>query len=760
MRCYVRALSVLLALVAAGVLVFYEGGPRTAAAHAEVARSDPEAYSVLQEAPERVAVWFTEPVEPELSELRVFDSEGSRVDDGNTLFDRNDETAASVGLDDVADGLYTVSWKNVSKVDGHLVRGSFLFSVGVPLSGAETVAPAKPLFNFPAEPVLRWLTLLSALAMVGGPIFELLVARPVLFGRDAFDSVRKLGKTVASRSSRLMWAAAGVFLAASVLHLLFQASQIHEAPILSTLDGPAWSTITDTTWGQAWLWRMLATVGLAASLVLPHVADRRFGDEAGSGRWRMAGRLAVLVFGGGMLWTISMTSHGAATAGIRPYALFADYLHLAASAFWVGALFHFALSVPVAQRMLSQQGRQRCLAALTPRFTGVALLSVAVLIVTGVFGAWVQVNTPPALAMPYGAALIAKIVIVAPLLFLGALNLLWVRPRLPKSEAAGQWLGRLLVGEAALAVLVLASVGVLTSMEPARQVAAREGLGAPPPPSFEETVEGTWISVSIEPGHVGPNVVEVSLRDRLGAPIDNASSVSVRLAYLDADLGEPALEAGPSADSKYVLEDALISLAGAWQAEVTVRRPDAFDARTAFRFEVRPDASSSAAISGTPETAKLLLGSGMIALGVLFMGFGLPLGGWYSRAGAGVMVPGLAGFAVGAALLVNLQAGGQTAVEDLRNPYPPNAESLSAGAETYVRWCQSCHGASGRGDGLGAAGLDPPPADLVVHVPLHPEGELFRFIRDGISGTAMNGLADSLTEEEMWHVVNYIKTLE
>ena len=86
--------------------------------------------------------------------------------------------------------------------------------------------------------------------------------------------------------------------------------------------------------------------------------------------------------------------------------------------------------------------------------------------------------------------------------------------------------------------------------------------------------------------------------------------------------------------------------------------------------------------------------------------------------------------------------------------------SPSAGSEVYARWCQSCHGASGRGDGPGAAGLDPQPADLVIHVPLHPESDLFRFIRDGIRDTAMTGLGGSLTEEEMWHVVNFIRTLE
>ena len=67
----------------------------------------------------------------------------------------------------------------------------------------------------------------------------------------------------------------------------------------------------------------------------------------------------------------------------------------------------------------------------------VAALSVGTLIVTGVFAAWAQVTAWAAFQTPYGSALIVKIALVAVLLALGAVNLLWVRPRLSKRDAAG-----------------------------------------------------------------------------------------------------------------------------------------------------------------------------------------------------------------------------------------------------------------------------------------------------------------------------------
>ena len=95
-----------------------------------------------------------------------------------------------------------------------------------------------------------------------------------------------------------------------------------------------------------------------------------------------------------------------------------------------------------------------------------------------------------------------------------------------------------------------------------------------------------------------------------------------------------------------------------------------------------------------------------------------------------------------------------------RNPFPPTAQSLAQGRTLYVTHCQSCHGVTGKGDGPAGVGLMPPPIDLTQHVGLHPEGELFRMISQGVPRTAMPPFAGRLTEEERWHLVNYIRTFE
>ena len=171
-----------------------------------------------------------------------------------TAFGHANQARSAPSPDSVLpDGTYTVAWKNVSTIDGHLVRGSFLFSVGEPISAASLEAPSSPLLQSPVEPVLRWLLLLSILTMVGGLVFDLLVSRPVLFARRADPPLRNLGNQLASRSHELLWVAIAVFLTASVAQLLLQTSIARDASILSLLGSPVWSMLTDTEWGRIWV---------------------------------------------------------------------------------------------------------------------------------------------------------------------------------------------------------------------------------------------------------------------------------------------------------------------------------------------------------------------------------------------------------------------------------------------------------------------------------------------------------------------------
>jgi mono/diheme cytochrome c family protein len=91
------------------------------------------------------------------------------------------------------------------------------------------------------------------------------------------------------------------------------------------------------------------------------------------------------------------------------------------------------------------------------------------------------------------------------------------------------------------------------------------------------------------------------------------------------------------------------------------------------------------------------------------------------------------------------------------NPYGP--EAAHQGAEIYKTYCESCHGESGLGDGVAGATLVPPPKNLVELQSMVEDDYLFWRIQNGKTGTAMVAWKGILTDEQIWQVVSFIRTL-
>lgn len=777
---------ILLLLACVGPALFL---PPQVLAHANVIRSLPAQNSELDEPPERVTIWFTEPLAPGFGDVQVLDAQGRRVDNNDAAVTGMDPSVMSVSLPPLPNGTYVVAWSNVSTVDGHKVRGSFLFSVGQPLGDAPPMAnQPQPLFQSPLEPALRWLTLLTILVVVGGLGFDMLVLRPVLPAGSG-----PLYSKLSARLFKVIWMALGLFLATSIAHLLVQTMVTYDKPLWQVLGRPLVSVLVGTGWGFFWLWRigllLVMPAVLDLALILPQTPASPDGKTA---RSRQYARVTAIAAGAAILLTISLTSHAAATTGIRAAAIFNDYLHLLAAAFWVGGLAHFGLGLPVIRRTLSGAKRRAVLSLLAGRFSVMAALSVGVLVVTGLFSSWAQVTALAALpATPYGIWLLVKLGLVGGIMAAAAANLLWVRPRLAENNAAGKWLRRLVAAEMALAVLLLLAVGLLTALEPARQVASREGLGRPQQATFYDTVEGANITLAVEPGKVGPNKVTITLQEYRNGPITNATDVSLSLSYLEADLGNTTVTATHSGKGQYVIEDAPLSLAGEWQAALVVRRPDSFDARTAFRFQVAAaGAGSSTTIAPSPETGRFLWGVELVLVGILLITVGLPRQKLRLRAGPVVAIAAAAATLAGLLLVSGglfFEPDGRAASQPditppaksqadtsrpgaeseaatpvpVKNPIAPDTGSLTTGRRLFEQTCVPCHGHTGRGDGLQAKELNPPPADLMEHIPIHPDAEMFGIIFNGRPGTAMPAFGQGrLSGEEIWHLINYLKVFE
>ena len=104
------------------------------------------------------------------------------------------------------------------------------------------------------------------------------------------------------------------------------------------------------------------------------------------------------------------------------------------------------------------------------------------------------------------------------------------------------------------------------------------------------------------------------------------------------------------------------------------------------------------------------------------------------------------------------------AADPPKNPVPAaaTAESAASGAKLYGRYCASCHGKEGKGDGLAGAKLDPKPSNLADGDWKHgaADGDIFAVIHNGVKDTGMKAFASRMTERELWDGVNYIRTLK
>ena len=473
---------------------------------------------------------------------------------------------------------------------------------------------------------------------------------------------------------------------------------------------------------------------------------------------------AALALGLVFLGLIAASSHNAATpADVKTLAIATDFVHLVASMTWLGGVFYMVISLPALVRGAGQADASDLLRAAMPRFTVLALLSAGILVTTGIFSSYMQVTVPAAIQTPYGWFLVGKVALIVPLFAFAARNGFRLAKRFGRSVGSEARFGRSLLAEAAIAVLVFGAAGWLASLEPARQYAGRTGIGVEENAVYEDEVEGTVFDIKIEPAGVGKNDVIVSITHTSGEPIENAIDVRARLKFLDDDLGEPLISLEDTGAGTWRLSDALLNIAGNYQAEIVVLRPDAFDARTAFRFNARSTATAADAIKPDTETVNLLFGLqlaiiGGQALAIGFRGKLAPAIFGATRSHRGLLVPGVVVTVAGLLFVLNVQVLRVGLVDDLRNPFPPTADSVATGVPVYASTCAICHGFGGKGDGPAGAGLPKPPADMFVHVPLHSDTLLFEFIRDGIGASGMPGQADNLTEDEMWHLVNYLRT--
>ena len=100
--------------------------------HASPVTYDPSPNKVFdspQSLPDKVTITFTERPEVKASSIKVLNSDNQRIDSNDLKISNSDKTlAVSIDKPKITPGIYTVNWAALSKDDGHITKGSYVFS--------------------------------------------------------------------------------------------------------------------------------------------------------------------------------------------------------------------------------------------------------------------------------------------------------------------------------------------------------------------------------------------------------------------------------------------------------------------------------------------------------------------------------------------------------------------------------------------------------------------------------------------------------
>ncbi len=479
----------------------------------------------------------------------------------------------------------------------------------------------------------RWLHLAAGLGLVG------LVAATLLAGRSARPTARAWEARVLRGARALV-----LFVLLSGLIVL-----AHQATVVTGRPAALWEPtewarlLAHSQFGTVWLVRHGVILLLAALLLL------REREDSVADRLALRGEAGLLAGVG--LAAMAWAGHAAAVEGVGLLAALIDALHLLVAGVWLGALLPLAALLRAAARPEGADARPYAVLAVRA-FSRLALLCMALLVVTGVANAWFQVGSVPALVgTRYGWLLLVKLALLAPVLALAQYNR---RRLLPRLAGDGDTVGRPALGRLGRSIAAEVTLGLLI-------VLVTTGLSLSPP----------------------------AVHDSVWWPFSE----------------------------RY-----------AWDV--------------------------AAAVPGG--ATRLLIGAQLAFLGVLAVIVGLLFRSWR------VLLVGAGGLAVvfGLSLALPPMTVDAYPTTFRRSSVPYGSVSVANGAALFRTHCTVCHGAGGRGDGPGGAGLPRPPADLTApHTAQHTAGDMFWWLTHGIPAGGMPPFGAVLGEEERWDLINFIRTI-
>ena len=696
--------------------------------------SQPGHGEVIEESPETVRLRFNTDVAVDTSEFLVLNAAAEPIVTGQPRSGSNDrELVLPIGTR-LSDGLYTVQWRVQSDSGDQRAASFFTFQVGNPAAALAAMPPEAVFEDGSAWVTVSgtWLQLLGTTLSVGIVIVWLLLVRPLVV-----DS--RYGRWL----RRLALLGIGIALTGIGAHIVAGISA-GGAPLDLTMangDGPGWILLL----GHLML--------LGALILTPALWRKKRLSRLGMlGVFVAAATLVPLAMSG----SLSGEQFGYAAA------LTSQWLRLLAISLWLGGI----LVLGVLMYLQIHRERQDAFLQFVSRATTGAIVSTIILLLTSLYLADLTIGRSlSGIETDFGQRIVTAGIIGAIAVGFGGVALARVRRSSDRGKTEPGLRVILFLVPALIAAALFAEASV-SSIPNAREqiLASQERV------TLDVDADTYQAAIHIAPGITGTNRITADIAGR-DTPVSDSTQALIRVSQPGTLEGQRDILLSPlavcTADGEVVETDvarfdstaALLGAPGNWRFDLVIHDLELGAIEESFELSVS-DQRHAGSIPPPPLRFSGLQSAIGIFTGALVIALGVDL---YRVRGAdqeqGPQKLALLALTVFTVLALWQGRISHTPEAHAWNPIPRTVESVEIGQAVFREHCIACHGEDGSGTGDLADSLDRRPSDLTdSHMDTHPAGDIAWWIREGID-PAMPGFANSLDEEEVWHLVNYLRSL-
>ena len=551
------------------MLVFFLGFP-LASAHPFLLDSEPGQGQNAPAGTTQIITNYSEAVEIGFSELRVYDANGNQIDNKDTAYNGG-ETSLIVTTPPLEDGVYTITSKVLSKIDGHLVQAAIVFGVGdVKIDSSLLEKQENSETTFIPESIARFPGLVGQTIVLGGVIVSITIwsSQQTRF-REVFADINEQFKV---KFSKIIGIGVIATFASNFIMLGVQTWRLETSPL----------DVIGTTFGTTWLIRMIITI---------IIIGLWFWMEK-KNEITIKGQIPLLIASLILIATTTMMGHGASTELEAPWIL--DYSHNLLSSIWIGGVIFFAFVALPTITKTENSIKEKITLSLIPRFSGLFIIAIGILIITGPTLLWfLDDNVASLTDSTYGKLILIKIAIAAAMIGFGGMYQIKFLKNMNDLEKLNisRKISKPLKFEAGLGIALLAVVALLVNSSlPAGEIQSADAIQGTF--GYESVLfsENAKFDVKVLPAGIGSNTISVIVTSYDNKPLADISGLKVKVSNPQKNISPIEAEVTENIQdsvTKYSA-DATFGFAGNWQIELEAQRAENSNENAIFSLQIKP----------------------------------------------------------------------------------------------------------------------------------------------------------------------------